>query len=265
MKVCPFFVSLIYSFYSAQIFRNKFGSNVRLLFLGPLLYALLSIYFLEIPLLFKLVNPIVLNFLFFTLGYKYPNQRSFEFSFLLIFSLFFISHYLEPLLSELRNEKNAFLQALTKKELKSENVNLDSFSFINLKKDTIKLSKTHKYIVLETWNESCKPCFEAIKHLKGFFESSKDSVKHYYLYIPSRNKINFEKLNQFKQIADKDKIIIDIDKKLFNKLDMSFFPVFLVFDQEGDLRDYLNGFDPKYTKEVEKEFKYSLHYINKTF
>ncbi len=136
-------------------------------------------------------------------------------------------------------------------------VNLSNFTFINPDIDTVQLiGASDKYILLETWNESCLPCIKAMQELPDFYRSIENKVDTYYLYENNKDHVRkkFDKIFAFKSIEDKSKILIDIDQELYNALKMSGYPYFLLFDSQGKLIFHSRGYIGKeaLSKEIRK-------------
>lgn len=127
-------------------------------------------------------------------------------------------------------------------------VNLSDFAFINASQDTVTLlDASGKYILLETWAETCPPCIKAMNELPNFYRSIEDKVSVYYVYENRRAsaRSNFEKIFSFKEIEDKSKILVDINQELYDALNMQGYPYFLIFDSKGKLKHYIRGYGDK--------------------
>jgi thioredoxin-related protein len=127
-------------------------------------------------------------------------------------------------------------------------VNLAEFSFINPSLDTVTLlDDSGKYILLETWAETCPPCIKAINELPGFYRSVEDKLRVYYVYEHRKASVrrNFEKIFSFGEIKDKSKMLVDIDQELYFALNMQGYPYFLLFDAKGKLVHTIRGYGDK--------------------
>jgi thioredoxin-related protein len=128
------------------------------------------------------------------------------------------------------------------------NVNLTSFSFINSSLDTVNLvDNSGKYVLLETWAETCPPCLKAIKELPDFYKSMENKMSVYYVYEHRKASVrrNFDKIFGFREIEDKSKMLIDIEQELYLTLNMDGYPYFLLFDPKGDLVYHIRGYGDK--------------------
>lgn len=127
-------------------------------------------------------------------------------------------------------------------------INLAEFSFINAQHDTVTLlDDSGKYILLETWSESCPPCRKAMAEMPPFYHSIKDKVSVYYVYEHRKSSVrnNFDKIFSFNEIDDPSKILIDIEMELYQAMNMNGYPYFLLFDASGKLVHHLHGYGDK--------------------
>lgn len=130
----------------------------------------------------------------------------------------------------------------------NSNLNLADFYFINSSLDTVTLlDDSGKYILLETWAETCPPCLQAIGELPSFYRSVEDKLRVYYVYEHRKASVrkNFDKIFNFGEIKDKSKILVDIEQELYNALEMQGYPYFLVFDAKGKLVHTIHGYGDK--------------------
>lgn len=127
-------------------------------------------------------------------------------------------------------------------------VNLFDYSFIGHSLDTAILkAESGRFILLETWAETCFPCIKAMNELPDFYQSIEDKVDVYYVYENNKARVRkqFDMIFNFKSIKDKSKIRIDIDQSLYDTLAMQGFPYFLLFDSNGKLIYLQRGYTGK--------------------
>ncbi len=127
-------------------------------------------------------------------------------------------------------------------------VNLFDYSFIGPSLDAAILkAEPSKFILLETWSETCFPCIKAMTELPDFYQSVQDKVDVYYVYENKKPRVRkqFDMIFNFKSIHDKSKIRIDIDQNLYDALGMQGFPYFLLFDSNGKLVYLQRGYTGK--------------------
>ena len=206
-----------------------------------------------------IINPVTIAFLGMVLALTrlkdLANPRNlFIFSSITIFyAYFFMFTWKNSWIGGRRSSFDTEITQDNKNQVKDEfainyDVNLADFSFINASLDTVSLlDGSNKYILLETWAETCPPCVKAMHELPNFYRSIEDKVSVYYVYehrkLTVRNK--FERIFSFKEIEDKSKILVDIDQALYHALNMQGYPYFLIFDQKGDLLHFIRGYGDK--------------------
>jgi thioredoxin-related protein len=127
-------------------------------------------------------------------------------------------------------------------------INLADFSFINPALDTVSLiDGSGKYILLETWAETCAPCRKAMHEMPPFYRTVADKLSVFYVYENRKASVRgrFEKIFSFKEIEDPSRIVIDIDQELYHALNMQGYPYFLLFDAKGNLIHHIRGYGDK--------------------
>ncbi len=127
-------------------------------------------------------------------------------------------------------------------------VSLFDYPFIGPSLDAAILkTELGKFILLETWSETCFPCIKAMEELPDFYQSIQDKVDVYYVYENKKLRVRkqFDMIFNFKSIQDKSKIRIDIDQNLYDALGMQGFPYFLLFDSNGKLIYLQRGYTGK--------------------
>lgn len=127
-------------------------------------------------------------------------------------------------------------------------LNLFQFYFIGPERDTSKLSATPgKFILLETWSETCLPCIKAMRELPDFYRSLQDKMDVYYVYEHPKEQVRqqFDRIFQFESIHQKSRIRIDLQQALYKAMNMEGLPCFLLFDSSGKLRYLQQGYPGK--------------------
>ncbi|MBL7808323.1 MAG: TlpA family protein disulfide reductase [Saprospiraceae bacterium] len=130
----------------------------------------------------------------------------------------------------------------------NHNINLANFAFINATLDTVSLlDNADKYILLETWAETCAPCRKAMLEMPSFYQSVADKLSVFYVYENRKASVrdNFEQIFSFKEIKDTSRIVIDIEQELYHALGMQGYPYFLLFDAKGNLILHIQGYGNK--------------------
>ncbi len=135
-------------------------------------------------------------------------------------------------------------QYIEKKDL-AKNIKLSDFEFTTSDNETTIIKTDKPFVLIETWNEACVPCIEAMKDLQPLFLKNKDKVAHYYLYEQptDTHKLTATDVFNYPNINDKSQILIDENLQFFNTTGMKSYPYFLLFNKNGDLVDYFKAYD----------------------
>lgn len=227
---------------SYERFYNKFGHDRY--------YAFFYIH---------IVNPINIGVLFLLLGLTKLKDLArpanlFVFSFLTLFyTVFLFGDWRAQDVKSLTENfdptprKTAETDSPTDSTL-NLTLDLSGFSFIGKSLDTIALTgRSDRYILLETWNETCPPCIRAMKELPDFYQSIGHKADVYYVYESgsANARQQFDRIFNFQSIHDKERIVVDIGMDLYKALNMRGYPYFLLFDKEGRLVFHARGYAGK--------------------
>jgi thioredoxin-related protein len=215
--------------------------------------------FYQVLFYLHIINPLTIAFIVLVLGLTklkdLTNPRNiFIFASIAIFYAYFFMFTWKN--SWIGGRQVSFDTEKTKKaEVQSQadstvysDINLADFSFINASLDTVTLlDDSDKYILLETWAETCPPCLKAINELPSFYHAMEDKLRVFYVYEHRKASVrrNFEKIFSFGEIKDKSKILVDIDQELYQALNMRGYPYFLIFDAKGKLVHTIHGYGDK--------------------
>lgn len=239
---------------SVLIISSKFLKI--LLFSAPLFYLGTAILKSQWNLYF-LLHPILIAFIILIISYFFLKKLDLKSLFLVFFFSYFYAYHINPLFKDF-SEANIF----PIEKIEEKDINLDKplsvYAFENNKKDTVHLKTEKPFTLVETWNESCGPCIEAMKDLQPLMDSLSPQVTHYYLY-ENGNKagfVNKTKIFNYSRIQDKSKILLDVGNKFMVDSKMASYPYFLLFDKEGNLTDYFKGYDGRHKE-------YFVNRINK--
>jgi hypothetical protein len=251
------FICISFTFY-ASFLLAKLLQRKSLLIETIVYFSLPTIYlivgFFSQPSFLKIFNPIAIAYIVLIVGYWFKDKLSnWYINIICIYVLFMIGYSLLPLIGQkqndflilqkeseieeenLRNNLNKNKTDINKQNNYETNIFTDNFYFINHDNDTIKIPKTGKKILLETWNERCKPCRESILGLKTTYEELKDELDIYYIYTPWGNdKLNKDQIFNYDLINDKFKVLIDNKQNVKNILHTGI-PQFLLFNEQGEL------------------------------
>jgi hypothetical protein len=243
------FITFIFTCYSLLYFKKEDYVSKLILLIGPGIYitATLLIKDLDGLLTFPVVWLFTLYLIVLFGSFKLISLNTIIVSYTLIYT-FYIYDY--PINNQL-DDRN------TKQDIRND-LNLLQFKFVNFNNDTISLLKNDKPFLVETWNETCKPCISSIHDMQSIL-SSDTSFNHIYLYqYRGEKKLQIEEIFNFKPIINKDKIIIDLDNNFYNGLELNSYPYFIIFDSQGNLVEYHNGYNSQYREEVLKNLLSSI-------
>lgn len=234
------FIGLTYTFYSSFFIRSFVKNENRKLlfikFIGPVLYLLVGFYAQPIN-LYSVIAPINIAFLIFCISlFSKDALPKKEVQFFVIAFMYLYSFSLYNLWDKNINQKSKLNQYDFERKAQSITYDipkLSQYKFLDSNFDTISLSNNNDYVIIETWNEKCPPCFKAIAGMADFYKNIETKAKHYNVYVQSRKNIDFSKVFTFDRIKNKKSILVDLN--LQSDAALSQYPVFLVFNKHGNL------------------------------
>ena len=253
------FIGYLFTFYSLYLvkqtdFYKSKKYNPVLILLGPVLYFSVG-FFADKPIRVFLISPISFVFFLSLVTVLTKNIKLQSFGVMVIFISYFHAFHVE------QNSPFEYLSASDKDQIDEKNlnddINLNDFAFINSDLDTTYL-KTGKPVLIETWNEGCRPCMASIKDLEPIFDANQ-TIQHIYLYESLvKKRLKPEKIMAFDRIKNKSKILIDVEDNFLKTTDMQSYPYFMLFDKEGNLIDYFAGYSPQYADYFKKRLEYMM-------
>ncbi|RMG39059.1 MAG: hypothetical protein D6732_04535 [Methanobacteriota archaeon] len=235
-KIATLAIPLIYTaaFLKNDVIYRDLNNLKPSILLNPILlsFTILLFSILFSTQLFKKANPWILYLSAFLFFYSYGYFDEWKATQYLNLTEKFV---------EDRDIDNSVADSLTDT---STDINIHNFRFINRNLDTISIQPEGKFILIETWNESCVPCIMAMKELPSYYRLISDRVKIFYVYENNNEKARnvFGKIFSFKHIYDHSKIMIDLDQNFYNSLSMKGFPYFVLFDKQGNLLFMKRGY-----------------------
>jgi hypothetical protein len=247
------FLGLIYTFYSPYLVKNLVEKEISrftfIKFLLPVAFLLVTICQIPYDSIFTFLNPVIIAFmLFLSVHFDKRKFPKFEVQFFLIFCVYLYSFSLtgslwQYYMSIAERRKYNFTLKEDKALTEENNLNLNHYKFLNQSLDTVKIETSGKYIVIETWNEKCPPCMKAIPEMSSFYLNIKSKVTNYYVYIPvvKIEELNTQKVFNFDKIKEKNKILVDVNLQKDTELEE--YPVFFVFDKDGNRRLLYKGYN----------------------
>lgn len=253
------FLTFLFTAYSLILFKREKKLEKTALLLAPAIYFIAALIIKDIDVFVKF--PIAWIFILFIVGLFFGKIKSivyhiFVLSFSILYAFVIYPHrYDTPSLS---------YEEVTESQIKiREGYNLHDFRFITIDSDTLSVVKNGKPYLIETWNETCRPCISSIRDLQDTL-SSDTTFNHIYVYQARGNKkLDTKNIFAFKVITDKKKIVIDLENNLFKSLELKSYPYFLIFDKDGKLVDYTSGYSSKYRSEVLEDLLTTIQKIAK--
>lgn len=236
-------ITFLITAYSLLFLKRKFAVNNFILLLGPSFYMLATIFVRGYEEL--IFFPITWIYVMYILLLFTCSMKS-AFSHLAIF-VFTLGFILSPYLEEESDEFSSFTKQY--ETVKQPNL-LYTYDLINSVGDTVHLKGNGKPYLVETWNESCRPCIRSILEMQDSINKS-TFFKHIYLYQAGSGKsLNLDSIFNFKFIKDKSKIYIDVENKLLNDMGLNSYPFFIVFNSDGQMQKYFSGYRSEYRDQI---------------
>ncbi len=207
----------------------------------PALYVLLSFFIIKEQ--NYILNPILWNFawlIFMIFGSK-QTSKLVLLGLAVFFGYFYSNTYYQDWKDSISVQKR-FSEILESGPLK-ENLQLQMELLIDSNGERPKLKKGQR-ILMETWNETCIPCLESINELEGYVDSLYPDINHIYLYVSNRQKfqLNNDEIFNFRFIDDKSSIYKDELNEFYKYSEMSGYPYFILFDENGAYLDHFIGY-----------------------
>lgn len=249
-------IGYLFTFYSLFLLKQtKWYQNINyaslLVIPAPVIFFVTGL-FADSPIRVFLISPP--SFVFFltliTLFTKEIKLQSF--GVMVVFIGYLHAFHIE------QNSPFEYLTEENKSQINERNlnddVNLKDFAFLDSKLDTIHFP-LDKPVLIETWNEGCRPCMASIKDLEPIFDAN-PNIKHIYLYEALvKKRLKPEKIITFERIKNKSKILIDVEDNFLKTTEMKSYPYFMLFDKEGNLVDYFAGYSPQYADYFKERLK----------
>jgi thioredoxin-related protein len=166
---------------------------------------------------------------------------------ILIYSLLIYPNYHEAV--ELNQIQ---FSELIKKKTQIDSLDLSEFPSLEKEILTKYIAGLHEFILIETWNEKCKPCISSMSDLQDYMKT-KENVLHIFLYQKMGNKnLSDDKVRIFKAIDQPNSIVIDVDNDFYNRMQLSGYPYFILFDGQGEQLDWFSGYLPYFQNQYQK-------------
>lgn len=265
--------ALALTFLSCYFIQKEFSFNLNIwqkLFFTSLIFGY-SLLFIDGDLRLFIFSPLMLGLAFIVLNlFVFKNLNKFRnwILFVLLMVFYLNGNYFKSWKTErwgIVDEKSIIINDSTnqipkkKQEAPDTAIDISTFSFLDLKSDTVNI-KTHKpYIFIGTWNESCPPCKKAIKELAPMLDSMKN-IETYFVYINHKfdKNVFISSTQQVEKLSNQN-VIADYNQEFYKSLNMVAYPTFLIIDNEKSKIDYMVV---GYGKGIQKEMVRKLNALN---
>lgn len=177
-----------------------------------------------------------------------------------LFSSYLYAFHLYPIYKRLFNGTN-MEGTIEVNENRSATTDILSYDFLAAGNKIKRFPVNGRPVLIETWNEKCKPCLNSISRLESFIDDSLN-VNHVLLYENfGNNNLSPDQVFSFDKIEDKTKILVDLNGAFYKDAGMESLPYFLLYDEKGDLVDYFSGFNESTEDETKARLKKILSEI----
>ncbi|MFA7688365.1 MAG: hypothetical protein WCY25_10920 [Moheibacter sp.] len=243
-------IALAVTFLSCYFIQKEFGFNLsiwqKLFFLSLLLgYSLL---FIDGDLRLFIFSPLMLGLIFIVMNlFVFKDLSKFRnwILFVLLMTFYLNGNYFKGWKNErwgIVDEKSIIIDDSNKQtqEKRQESpdviIDISSFSFLDLKSDTVNIKTDKHYIFIGTWNEDCAPCKKAIRELTPMLNTVKN-VESYFVYETHKfDKNVFISAAGDGEYLKNQKVIADYNQEFFKSTKMVAYPTFLIIDnKEGKI------------------------------
>lgn len=218
---------------------------------GPIFY-LIAMVFAQQELSWEAVlpNPILMGFLVASLSLLITVRKLVFFPFI-VASVVAYATFVFPIYQTNIELGNVDFEEIIQKKDSLTLVPLSEFPSLH-QEVTNKLKEgNYDYVLIETWNEKCKPCMESMNDLQSFMDTN-PQVLHVFLYqkMGSTN-LSDNEVKEFKKISDSNKILIDENNAYYDRMKLSGYPYFILYDTDGNTLDWFSGYLSHFQKDYE--------------
>jgi hypothetical protein len=252
-------LTLIYGLVlTAVLFRwlgtkaREVGNGAYLLGISGPVFYLIAMLFVQPEMEWESVlpNPILMGFMVASLSLLITVRKLVLYPFIVV-SVIAYATFIFPIYQTNIELGNIDFKEVIQKKDSLDLVPLSEFPALEQKvKDKLK-GGNYDQILIETWNEKCKPCMESMADLQPFMDTN-PRVLHVFLYqkMGNTNLSDREAMN-FKKIGNPNKILIDINNAYYDRLKLSGYPYFILYDANGNALDWFSGYLGHFQKDYE--------------
>jgi len=252
-------LTLIYGLVLTAVLFRWLGPKVRELGNGAYLLGISGPVFYLIAMLFVqqemewesvLPNPILMGFLIAMLSLFLTVRKPVFYSFLAI-SVTTYAAFVFPIYQINIELGNIDFKEVIQKKDSLDLVPLSEFPALEQEIRGKLKEGNYEQVLIETWNEKCKPCMESMKDLQPFMETN-PRVLHVFLYQKMGNtNLSDREVMNFKKIGNPNRILIDVDNAYYNRLKLSGYPYFILYDTNGNALDWFSGYLSHFQEDYE--------------
>jgi len=252
-------LTLFYGLVFTAVLFRWLGSKVReldngayfLAFSGPIFY-LIAMLFVQQKMEWEAVlpNPILMGFLIAMLSLFLIVRKAIFYSFLAI-SVTSYAAFVFPIFQTNIELGNIDFEAVIQKKDSLDLVPLSEFPTLEQEVKNKLKGGNYNQVLIETWNEKCKPCMESMADLQPFMDNN-PSVLHVFLYQKMGNtNLSDREVMNFKKIGNPNKILIDVNNAYYDRLKLSGYPYFILYDANGNGLDWFSGYLSHFQEDYE--------------
>ena len=252
-------LTLVYGLVLTAVLFRWLGSKVRELdkwtyllgISGPVFY-LIAMLFVQPEMEWESVlpNPILMGFMVASLSLLITVRKLVLYPFIVVSVIAYATFIFPIYQTNIELGNIDFIEVIQKKD-SLDLVPLSEFPALEQKvKDKLK-GGNYDQILIETWNEKCKPCMESMADLQPFMDTN-PRVLHVFLYQKMGNtNLSDRQAMNFKKIGNPNKILIDINNAYYDRLKLSGYPYFILYDANGNALDWFSGYLGHFQKDYE--------------
>jgi thioredoxin-related protein len=247
-------IGFAYTFYANIYFKNDENRVLKIIkYTLPFTYLIASLFFVS-SIIFIIISPILIGFITLIISDLFKKEELKPIHFIIPLTFFYVYAFsVFPIWERTLYVHTTETYDFAEDSIIIKQTNLNEFQFLDVNFDTINLTTEKEYIIIETWNETCVPCIKAMTELPELYNKIDKRFDQYYLYEPNKNnkKVDYDKVFNFKKIKEKDKILLDLDKQFYTKLNIESYPYFLIYDKSGKCVYQQLGYNEGLRKELE--------------
>jgi thiol-disulfide isomerase/thioredoxin len=252
-------LTLFYGLVLTAVLFRWLGSKVRELGNGAYLLGISGPVFYLIAMLFVqpemeweavLPNPILMGFMVASLSLLITVRKLVLYPFIVV-SVIAYATFIFPIYQTNIELGNIDFKEVIQKKDSLDLVPLSEFPAIEQEIGDKLKGGNYDQVLIETWNEKCKPCMESMADLQPFMDTN-PRVLHVFLYQKMGNtNLSDREVMNFKKIGNPNKILIDVNNAYYDRLKLSGYPYFILYDANGNALDWFSGYLSHFQEDYE--------------